>query len=284
MSAVSLISYHHTAVLTPAQFLETLTAMSQEEAAAVKLHLRHGELSLTVEGQLVNLTAGQTSEALSLPALSSSLATLTVSTDAQVVIEQLCSAEDYYHQRYQLSRTHSEVIAALPYLHGGKALDLGCGNGRNSLYLNLHGFEVQGYDRNEMSVANLHRIIASEALSGIQAEVQDLSELQISGNYDFMLSTVVMMFLPADTLPKLINQMQQHTKDGGLNLIVSAMDTEDYPCSVGFPCCFKENELLNYYAGWDIVKYNENVGELHKLDEQGNRIKLRFATMLARKL
>jgi len=31
------------------------------------------------------------------------------------------------------------------------------------------------------------------------------------------------------------------------------------------------------------VKYNENPGELHRTDEAGNRIKLRFATLFARK-
>jgi tellurite methyltransferase len=32
------------------------------------------------------------------------------------------------------------------------------------------------------------------------------------------------------------------------------------------------------------VKYNENVGELHRVDEQGNRIKLHFATLLAQRI
>ncbi len=61
------------------------------------------------------------------------------------------------------------------------------------------------------------------------------------------------------------------------------MDTPDFPCTVGFPFAFKEGELRRYYEGWDMLKYNEDVGELHRTDENGNRIKLRFATMLARK-
>ncbi|HGD9518783.1 TPA: tellurite resistance methyltransferase TehB, partial [Streptococcus agalactiae] len=35
---------------------------------------------------------------------------------------------------------------------------------------------------------------------------------------------------------------------------------------------------------WEIIKYNENLGELHRVDENGNRLKLQFATLLARKL
>ena len=61
------------------------------------------------------------------------------------------------------------------------------------------------------------------------------------------------------------------------------MDTEDYPCAVGFPFAFKPEELRRYYAGWSFLRYNEEVGELHRTDANGNRIKLRFATMLAQK-
>ncbi|VTP68670.1 Tellurite resistance protein TehB [Leclercia adecarboxylata] len=91
------------------------------------------------------------------------------------------------------------------------------------------------------------------------------------------------MFLQAETIPGLIDNMQRCTKPGGYNLIVAAMNTEDYPCNVGFPFAFKNRELSGYYAGWEQLKYNEDVGELHRTDAQGNRIKLRFATLLARK-
>lgn len=40
----------------------------------------------------------------------------------------------------------------------------------------------------------------------------------------------------------------------------------------------------HYYRDWEILKYNEDVGQLHKTDANGNRISLRFATLLARKL
>ena len=57
-----------------------------------------------------------------------------------------------------------------------------------------------------------------------------------------------------------------------------------YPCSVPFPFTFKEGELAEYYKDWELVKYNENPGHLHRRDENGNRIQLRFATMLAKKV
>ena len=171
---------------------------------------------------------------------------------------------DYFSDKYGLTRTHSEVLHAATVVPPGRALDLGCGNGRNSLYL-------------------AESIRAAEALENLRTAVTDLNSLTFDGEYDLILSTVVMMFLEPDTIPGLIANMQRCTAAGGYNLIVAAMDTEDYPCTVGFPFAFKPDELRDYYQGWELLKYNEDVGELHRTDANGNRIKLRFATLLARK-
>ncbi|WP_370451508.1 tellurite resistance methyltransferase TehB [Buttiauxella sp. B2] len=193
-------------------------------------------------------------------------------------------SENYYTEKYGLTRTHSDVVNAATIVPPGKTLDLGCGSGRNSLYLNQKGFDVTAWDKNQMSISNLNKIIEAEGLNNITTDVVDLNTLKFDGEYDFILSTVVMMFLERNTIEGLIANMQHCTKSGGYNLIVAAMDTEDFPCTVGFPFAFKEGELRSYYAGWELIKYNEDVGELHKTDAEGNRIKLRFATMLARKI
>jgi len=192
--------------------------------------------------------------------------------------------ENYFTEKYGMTPTHSEVLNAMNYITPGKVLDLGCGNGRNSLYLANKGSDVTAWDKNPNSLSNLQRIRDAEGLNNLHIDSVDLNNLTFDGEYDFILSTVVMMFLEAKTIPGLIANMQRCTKPGGHNLIVAAMDTADYPCNVGFPFAFKEGELRNYYAGWELLKYNEEVGELHRTDEQGNRIKLRFATLLARKL
>lgn len=191
--------------------------------------------------------------------------------------------ENYFTDKYGLTRTHSEVVHAATIVKPGKTLDLGCGNGRNSLYLAANGYDVTAWDKNPMSIQNLQSIGEAEGLGNLQAAITDLNTLSFDGEYDFILSTVVMMFLEANTIPRLIDNMQRCTKPGGYNLIVAAMDTDDFPCTVGFPFAFKTGELKNYYKGWDLLKYNEDVGELHRTDEKGNRIKLRFATMLARR-
>lgn len=206
------------------------------------------------------------------------------SDDLQCQLAFYCTPEDYFAKKYQLTATHSEVVEAVQRIPAGKALDLGCGGGRNALYLSIKGFDVTAWDRNESGIETMLELARQENLSHFQGQVKDLNSDTFSGSYDFILSTVVLMFLNRERIPSLIHTMQECTAPGGYNLIVAAMDSEDYPCQIPFfSFTFKPGELKAYYPEWEIVKYNENVGALHRTDEQGNRIKLRFATLLARK-
>lgn len=205
------------------------------------------------------------------------------SADMRCQLAFYCRPEEYYHLKHGMTRTHSEVINAALYVAPGKALDLGCGAGRNALYLNLLGFDVTACDKSRQSIDALNTIIDIEQRDHISTDIYDINEQLINGRYDFILSTVVLMFLQADRIERVIRNMQQSTHDGGLNLIVAAMSTEDYPCPLPFAFTFSAGELAGYYHEWEIIKYNEDPGELHKTDAEGHRIKLRFATLLARK-
>ena len=213
---------------------------------------------------------------------------VSTSDDIECQLQFYCTPQDYFYKKYQLSPTHSEILAATPYLQGGRALDVGCGQGRNALYLSQlgqQGFEVDAWDVNPNSLQKLQQIIDAEGIQNIYLQQRDLNaDPSITGTYDFICCTVVMMFLQAKTVKPLIAQMQQATKVNGFNLIVCAMDTPNLPAQADFPFAFKTGELSALYDGWNIVKYNENVGELHRVDAEGNRIKQHFATLLAQKL
>ena len=203
--------------------------------------------------------------------------------DVEWYLEFYCKTEDYFPKKYNSNPVHSEVLEAMQTVKPCKALDLGCGQGRNALFLAQHGFDVTAVDQNELSLEILQSIVEQEDLE-MPVGLYDINSASIGQTYDFIVSTVVLMFLQAERIPAIIQNMQEHTTVGGYNLIVCAMDTEDYPCSVNFPFTFKEGELANYYQDWELIKYNENPGRLHRRDENGNRIQLRFATMLAKKI
>ena len=202
--------------------------------------------------------------------------------DVEWFLEFYCEPKDYFPKKYNSNPVHSEVLEAMQFLSPGKALDLGCGQGRNALFLAQQGFDVTAVDQNELALEILQSIVEQEDLE-MTVGLYDINSAALTQTYDLIVSTVVLMFLQADRIPAIIQNMQDQTNPGGYNLIVCAMDTEDYPCQVPFSFTFKEGELADYYKDWELIKYNENPGHLHRRDEHGNRIALRFATMLAKK-
>lgn len=209
-----------------------------------------------------------------------------LSEDLQVQLSFYCRPEDYYKKKYGLTQTHSSVIDALNYVSRGRALDVGCGRGRNALFLRQAGFSVDAFDPKVEAINRLHEIIESERITKLHAFVAQAQDLTLTEQYDLVINTVVMMFIPPEHIKGIIETMQNATKPGGCNLIVCAMNTKPHPYeqyTLPFKFGFKENELVEYYKGWTIEHYDENLGHLHRMDAKGNPIGLQFATLIARK-
>lgn len=202
--------------------------------------------------------------------------------DAEIQLSFYCEAADYFNKKYGMSATHSAVRAAEGIVPVGKVLDMGCGQGRNALYLGLKGFDVTAVDNNPHAVQNVEELARIEELN-VRAFEYDLNAANIQENFDYMVATVVFMFLMPRYVPDVIANMKEHTTPGGYNLIVSAMDTEDFPCPMPFPFKFGEGELREYYKDWELVEYKEELGSMHAKDEFGNPIQFKFVTMLAKK-
>lgn len=181
------------------------------------------------------------------------------------------------NSRYGLNPAHSEVVEACKIIEPCDTLDMGSSNGRNALYLSQLGFNVTAIDNNANAIDMLQNIITEEELNNIKAQVYDINNASLSEDYGFISCTVTLMFIDPAGVEKVLTDMQAHTLAGGYNLIVCAMDTAAHPCPVPFPFTLKAGQLADVYQGWEIVKYNEDVGTMH------NGAQLQFATLLARK-
>ena len=206
-----------------------------------------------------------------------------LSDDLECFLEFYCEPKNYFKNKYDINPAHSEVVEALDTIKPCKTLDLGSGQGRNSLFLSKLGFEMTAVDSNIPALEFLMETSKIENLD-IKIGSYDINTAALRNTYDFILSTVVLMFIEEQSIPNVIKNMQDQTNLGGYNLIVAAMSTDDAPCPLPFPFTFKESELKEYYKDWEFIKYNEDFGQLHKTDANGNRFKLRFATMLAKKI
>lgn len=179
------------------------------------------------------------------------------STDLQFHLEFYCTTENYFFNKYDLSPAHPEVVAAIKYIKPCKTLDLGAGQGKNSLYLSSLDFKITAVDIDAKFLQDLADISIKEKLN-LNVFKHDIVEANIKDTYDFIFATDVFMYLNPTRIHSIIANIKKQTNDGGYNLIVSALNKAGHKCPP-FPFTFIEGELKNYYNDWKIIKYNENL-------------------------
>ncbi|MFP1463074.1 hypothetical protein ACLB1E_23075 [Escherichia coli] len=71
--------------------------------------------------------------------------------------------ENYFTDKYELTRTHSEVLEAVKVVKPGKT-SIWAVAMVVTVYLAANGYDVDAWDKNAMSIANVERIKSIENL------------------------------------------------------------------------------------------------------------------------
>lgn len=173
-----------------------------------------------------------------------------------------------------------ELIDKLPA--NAKVLDLGCGDGRNTLFLAGNGFRVKAIDISSAGIEKLSKIAEHKALP-IDVEIMDMRTFVFEETYDLIISTYSFYLIEREHWMRLISDMKANTRDGGYNTVANF--TEKIPApddlkefAIGM---FEEGELFDLYKDWEIIFQNSFIDE----DEHPGGIKHQHAVnkLIARK-
>ncbi len=169
----------------------------------------------------------------------------------------------------------AEILELVPRLPAGaRVLDLGCGDGRNSLVFARAGCEVTAVDRSRRGVERLRARAAEEGLV-VETRIEDLSEHMPAGAYDVIVAHGVLHLLEPDRCLALIGEMQGATTRAGWNVIAVFTDRLPQPPDLA-PFVlrpFREGELARLYDGWRIELFRSYVLE----DEHPGGVRHRHA-------
>lgn len=144
----------------------------------------------------------------------------------------------FYNRTIQLTQR----LALRPWLrdlHEKKVLDVGCGIGRWSLWMAAQGATVTGVDLSATMVAEASRRAAKAGLSKqCQFVVQDLADLDIGTQYDFILGvTVLQHILTAERLAHAVKRLARHLAPGGRMVLIEAAPNHQNPnCDTDIFC------------------------------------------------
>ena len=145
---------------------------------------------------------------------------------------------------------------ALPYLGGGRALDIGAGFGNETKELLKRGFEVVATDQNLEAVKYLKKLSRNKKLTVLNQSLPEFPE----GKFDLIVCEMVLHFLEEQSVHSSIKKIQNATSSGGLNVISSYTESrsirQDSRMEGYFSYLLKSDELNRLYKKWDIL-YSE---------------------------
>jgi SAM-dependent methyltransferase len=103
-------------------------------------------------------------------------------------------------------------------LQPGRAIDLGCGEGDNAIYLAQHGFTVTGIDFAPSAIAKAKRKAAAAGVS-VDFRVDDLMHLKVRGPFDLLVDYGTLDDLSPKQRDQYIRQVQPLAHTGSQFLL-----------------------------------------------------------------
>ncbi len=180
------------------------------------------------------------------------------------------------------------VTYALAYFKRGPIVDLGCGDGRNAIYLAQRSFDVVGIDSSRVAIEKLLRFAAEKKVEDkVRGVVSDFTDFNF-GHYDNAISTLSIHCLPKARSQEFLKRLVDGTPVGGVNVIVGFLNFgpfyEAMPDLHGHHF-FEQGELKEIYRGWEIVDYpEEEIITTRSKDKDGKNYKQPASQIIARKI
>lgn len=162
------------------------------------------------------------------------------------------------------SKPDEIVVKSIKHVKGKDVLDLGAGEGRNSVFLTKKKFNVLAVDSSNIGLFKLRRNAGNEKVK-IQTKHGLIENFNYPKKYSAILSTFVLNFVKKKEIKKTIKKIKENTLDGGVN-VITVLTTDDPgfkrdPKRLKY---FKKNELKNFYNDWKIKFYDERTTPLEK--------------------
>lgn len=145
--------------------------------------------------------------------------------------------------------------------HNINCLDLGCGHGKNAIYLQKQGFNVTAFDASYYSIKE-----AQTTCKSVAWKVRDIRKFTVEPQkYDLILLTGSLHCLTTrQEVEELIEKVKISTQSGGYN-VISAFNSDEQDLSGHsknfHPILLSHIDYLNMYSNWHIVESTNTILE-----------------------
>lgn len=172
-------------------------------------------------------------------------------------------AEYYWGIKHSLLAEQVTQIMQEEMKQGKRLLDIGSGEGRDSIYFAKCGFKV---DSLEISAPGIEKIKQYSQLAGCTVETLHANMIgyELTDCYDVVYSMGALQFLPLEERQKHFDKYKRQTCVGGLNVHLVFVEkpfikvAPDWQNNEFF---YMSGDLARYYRDWEIIQCEESIIE-----------------------
>jgi tellurite methyltransferase len=173
----------------------------------------------------------------------------------------------------------------LEYKTKGSVLEIGAGQGRNSLFLAGEGFDVTAQDLSQVGIDQIAKKAADEGFK-IKTAVGDIRDFHPTQNFDVVVSTYMLQHFSREEIFNILKNIQEHTNINGLHAITVFTQNGDLANKHNNQFYPEENELKKLYidANWEILEYKISGTPTLDKKSDGKPMQNTTAELLARRI
>ena len=158
-----------------------------------------------------------------------------------------------------------ELMKLIPPKKEICVLDIGCGEGKDAVFLAEKGYNVTAFDITENGIRKTRKL-AEENNVKIDAYIDDINDFTTDKLFDIIYSTGTIQYLRDDEKKHFFEKVKKLTKPNGINWFNVFVDKPFIP----LPPDWDENEkmwvsgeLFMYYPEWKFERIDEVIFTCH---------------------
>lgn len=174
-------------------------------------------------------------------------------------------------------------------------LDLGCGDGKDSIYFAKNGFSVTAIDFSNEAIKILKKEIENKKNLNIQTKISDIKNLKLNKKFDVIYSNLSLHYFDDKDTKKIFNDLKKYLNNEGI-IFIRVKSVDDSLAEIGIKHSdnfykinkknqrlFSKTTLIYYLSGYRILKIRKNSSILMSL-VYDKPIKSHFIEATAKKI
>jgi tellurite methyltransferase len=174
--------------------------------------------------------------------------------------------EEYYNkEEYFWGVTPStmclKVLELMPPSKPLRLLDIGCGEGKDSVFFARCGYSVTAFDISDAGIEKTKRL-ADKANVYVDVFKANIMDFKLEQSYDIIFSSGTLHYIKHELKNEIFSNYKDFTASGGLNAMHCLVDKpfiKKIPGKKSHSQYWKSGQLLNLYNDWYIENSEEYI-------------------------